>query len=72
MRLVWKKVAKQESGITQMSLSNELEVALSLVDSLIKECSGRDIVSASQMTDSLLDIRIHLMGIAEREKSENA
>lgn len=55
-----------------MSVLNELEIAMNLVDSLIKECSGRDIVSASQMTDSLLDLRIHLMAITEREKSEHA
>lgn len=55
-----------------MGVLDELEVAMNLVDSLIKECSGRDIVSASQMTDSLLDIRIHMMGIIERENSENA
>ena len=66
MRLVWK------GAWGKMNLLDELNIATQLVDSLIKECSGRDIVSASQMTDSLLDIRIHLMGIAEREKSENA
>jgi len=27
------------------------------LDVLLKECSGRDLVSASQMTDQLLDIR---------------
>lgn len=55
-----------------MNVLSELEIALNLVDSLIRECSGRDIVPASQMTDSLLDLRIHLMAITEREKSENA
>ena len=54
-----------------MNLVEQLEIATKLIDSLIKECSGRDIVSASQMTDSLLDIRIHLMGIIEREKTNN-
>ena len=54
-----------------MNLVEQLEIATKLIDSLIKECSGRDIVSASQMTDSLLDIRIHLMGIAEKEKTNN-
>lgn len=54
-----------------MGVLDEMEIATNLVDSLIKECSGRDIVSASQMTDSLLDIRIHLMGIIEREKTNN-
>jgi hypothetical protein len=54
-----------------MAIVDELEVAMNLVDSLIKECSGRDIVSASQMTDSLLDLRIHLMGISEKEKTDN-
>ena len=65
MRLVWK------GAWEKMNLIEQLEVATKLIDSLIKECSGRDIVSASQMTDSLLDIRIHMMGIIEREKSEN-
>jgi len=27
------------------------------IDVLLKECSGRDLVSASQMSDQLLDIR---------------
>jgi hypothetical protein len=54
-----------------MGVLDEVEVAMNLVDSLIKECSGRDIVSASEMTDSLLDIRIHIMGIIEREKTDN-
>lgn len=27
------------------------------IDFLLKECSGRDLVSASQMSDQLLDIR---------------
>ena len=65
MRLVWK------GAWGKMNLLDELNIATQLVDSLIKECSGRDIVSASQMTDSLLDLRIHLMGISEREKTEN-
>lgn len=54
-----------------MGVLDEMEVAMKLVDSLIKECSGKSIVSASEMTDSLLDLRIHLMGISEKEKTEN-
>jgi hypothetical protein len=54
-----------------MNFLDELEITTQLIDSLIKECSGRNTISASQMTDSLLDVRIHLMGIIEREKSEN-
>lgn len=33
------------------------EATLALIDHAIRECSGRDIVSASEMTDILLDIR---------------
>lgn len=34
--------------------------ALQLVDAALAECAGRDIVSASEMTDILLDIRLSL------------
>lgn len=33
------------------------EATLALIDHAIRECAGRDIVSASEMTDILLDIR---------------
>lgn len=35
--------------------------ALNLLDKAIKEISGRDLVSSSEMTDLLLDIRLYLM-----------
>jgi len=35
--------------------------ALELLDQAIKEISGRDLVSSSEMTDLLLDIRLYLM-----------
>lgn len=37
------------------------EKAIQLVDRAIKEISGRDLVSTSEMTDLLLDIRLYLM-----------
>lgn len=41
---------------------------IALVDKAIAHCSGRDIVSSSEMTDLLLDIRILL--IATETESE--
>ena len=32
-----------------------------LIDDAIKQISGRQLVSSSEMTDLLLDIRLHLM-----------
>ena len=32
-----------------------------LIDNAIKKISGRQLVSSSEMTDLLLDIRLHLM-----------
>ena len=40
---------------------------LELVDVTIGKISGRDLVSTSEMTDLLLDIRLHLMLAAETE-----
>ena len=40
---------------------------LELVDVTIGKISGRDLVSTSEMTDLLLDIRLHLMLEAETE-----
>jgi len=37
------------------------DLAISLLDSAIKDISGRDLVSTSEMTDLLLDIRFYLM-----------
>jgi len=39
-----------------------------LVDKALKDISGRDLVSAQEMTDLLLDIRLYLM--TEDEGSE--
>ena len=35
--------------------------ATDLIDNAIKLISGRELVSSSEMTDLLLDIRLHLM-----------
>ena len=37
------------------------EAMIQLLDSTIMQISGRDLVSTSEMTDLLLDIRLHLM-----------
>jgi hypothetical protein len=39
----------------------ENDKAIQLVDQAIKDISGRDIVSTSEMTDLLLDIRLYLI-----------
>jgi len=36
------------------------EKLIALVDKAIAECAGRDIVSSAEMTDMLLDIRLHI------------
>jgi len=36
-------------------------VAIDLVDKAIKDIAGRDLVSTSEMTDLLLDIRLYLI-----------
>lgn len=36
---------------------NAVETAVSLLDKAVSLCGGRDIVSAGEMTDILLDIR---------------
>lgn len=38
-----------------------IKQAIDLVDSTIKEISGRDLVSTVEMTDLLLDIRLYLL-----------
>jgi hypothetical protein len=38
---------------------------LELIDRAIRECTGRDIVSATEMTDLLLDIRLYMMTSTE-------
>lgn len=36
------------------------EIVLKLVDDALAGMSGRDLISSSEMTDLLLDIRLHL------------
>jgi len=40
---------------------NENDQVIILVDKAIKDISGRDLVSTSEMTDLLLDIRLYLI-----------
>lgn len=40
---------------------NHLSIATSLVDKAISEISSRNLVSSSEMTDLLLDIRLEIM-----------
>lgn len=40
---------------------NQSNPAVHLVDKAIKDIAGREIVSTSEMTDLLLDIRLYLM-----------
>lgn len=40
---------------------------VALIDKAIAHCSGRDIVSSSEMTDMLLDMRIMLVSTANTE-----
>lgn len=42
-------------------MNEQIKQATDLVDDAIKKISGRDLVSSSEMTDLLLDIRLHLM-----------
>ena len=42
-----------------------------MIDIAIKNISGRQLVSSAEMTDLLLDIRLHLMIIEETKKTEN-
>ena len=38
-----------------------IKLVTDLVDKALNEISGREIVSTSEMTDLLLDIRLHIM-----------
>jgi len=42
-----------------------------MIDIAIKNISGRQLVSSAEMTDLLLDIRLHLMIVEETKKTEN-
>jgi len=46
-----------QEDIISGSEYDTLTAIINKLDVLLKECSGRDLVSASQMTDQLLDIR---------------
>jgi len=48
---------------------SEQHKATELVDNALKEISGRDLVSAKEMTDLLLDIRLYLMSEGEKANS---
>lgn len=56
---------------TTVEDSHEVRVAedraITLIDHAIRECAGRDIVSAAEMTDLLLDIRLAYMAVAKTE-----
>jgi hypothetical protein len=47
------------------------ELIKKLVDEALAEISGRDLVSTAEMTDLLLDIRLHLITneVAETQKT---
>jgi hypothetical protein len=42
-------------------MTDHIKNATELLDKAITTISGRDLVSSSEMTDLLLDIRLHLM-----------
>lgn len=46
--------------ITSMELQVTNSRAISLIDDAIRDISGRGLVSTSEMTDLLLDIRLYL------------
>jgi hypothetical protein len=43
---------------------------LKLIDNAITQISGRELVSSAEMTDLLLDIRLHLMVEEEADKTQ--
>jgi len=47
------------------------EQVIDMVDALLKECAGREIVSASQIADALLDIRMELTRDTKREEEKH-
>lgn len=42
-------------------MNEQITGATELVDKAIKQISGQQLVSSAEMTDLLLDIRLHLM-----------
>jgi hypothetical protein len=49
--------------MTETTDTTALEEAMKIVDNAIKEISGRDIVSTSEMSDLLLDVRLVLSSV---------
>ena len=43
-----------------MTTIDDKEIVLKLVDEALAGMSGRDLISSAEMTDLLLDIRLHL------------
>lgn len=43
-----------------MTTTDNTETVLKIVDEALAGMSGRDLVSSAEMTDLLLDIRLHL------------
>lgn len=43
-----------------MTTTDDKEIVLKLVDEALAGMSGRDLISSAEMTDLLLDIRLHL------------
>jgi hypothetical protein len=52
-------MSNAEAKLTTTPTPNQQ--ATKLVDQAIKDIAGRDLVSTSEMTDLLLDIRLYLM-----------
>ena len=48
------------------------QLALDLVDTLLRECAGREIMSASTVADALLDIRTAITAQDETEELDHA
>ena len=45
---------------------SDIKKITSLVDKTISQISGRELVSSSEMTDLLLDIRLYLIQLEEK------
>lgn len=45
---------------------SDIKEITSLVDKTISQISGRELVSSSEMTDLLLDIRLYLIQLEEK------
>jgi len=51
--------------MTEQSLVNITQ----LVDETIQKIAGRELVSSAEMTDLLLDIRLHLMSYEQQKET---